>query len=290
MSKVTSRLQRGLAGCDRVFRVLDDRPSIVDRANALPAPELRRGIEFKNVSFQYTEERGPVLRGINLLIEAGRAIALVGETGSGKSTFVNLLPRFYDPTEGSIVFEGIDQRDLQVKSLRDNIAIVTQDPVLFNDTVANNIAYGRSSEQRPDRERIEAAAKAAKLHDFIVEQLPQAYDTVIGSRGTLLSGGQKQRLAIARAIYRDAPILILDEATSSLDSETEALIQEALNYLMQNRTTVVVAHRLSTIQKCDEIYVMDKGRFVEHGTHQELLRKNGRYARYHEIQFGRDVA
>ncbi|MGI8906104.1 MAG: ABC transporter ATP-binding protein [Candidatus Sumerlaeaceae bacterium] len=284
MSKVTSRLQRGLAGCDRVFHVLDQHPVIVDSPGAVFAPVLKDGIEFRDATFQYTPERGPVLRDISLKLRAGRAIALVGETGSGKSTFVNLLPRFYDPTEGAILFDGIDLRQLQVKSLRDQIAIVTQDPVLFNDTIANNVAYGHRRAGKPDRAAVEAATKAAKLHDFIVD-LPNGYDTMIGSRGSLLSGGQKQRLAIARAIYRDAPILILDEATSSLDSETESLIQEALNNLMEHRTTVVVAHRLSTIQRCDEIYVMDKGRFIEHGTHDELLVKNGRYARFHQIQF-----
>jgi subfamily B ATP-binding cassette protein MsbA len=290
MSKVTSRLQRGLAGCDRVFFVLDQRPLMVDKPGAIPAGPLREGITFSNVTFQYSADRGPVLHNIELKLRAGRAIALVGETGSGKSTFVNLLPRFYDPTEGAILYDNVDLRDLQIISLRDQIAIVTQDPVLFNDTVANNIAYGHRQGVTPERVAVEAAAKAAKLHEFIMAQLPQGYDTVIGSRGSLLSGGQKQRLAIARAIFRDAPILILDEATSSLDSETESLIQEALNNLMQNRTTVVVAHRLSTIQRCDEIYVMDKGRFIEHGTHEELLKYNGRYARFYQIQFGGEVA
>jgi len=284
MSRVTTRLQRGLAGADRVFTVLDTQPEITDRPNAVPAQRLTDAIEFRNVHFRYSADRALALDSINLRLPAGKAIALVGETGSGKSTLVNMLPRFYDPTEGDILYDGKNLRDLTIKSLRQQIAIITQDVVLFDDTIANNIAYG--VEGPPDMNRVVAAAEAANAHGFITAKLPQGYETPVGTRGSRLSGGERQRIAIARAIYRNVPILILDEATSALDSETESLIQDALNHVMEGRTVVVVAHRLSTIQNCDEIYVMDHGRFVENGTHEELLRQNGRYARFHAIQFG----
>lgn len=281
-SKVTSKIQKGLAGCERVFAVLDTQPSIVDKPDAVRANPLQQGIEFDHVTFSYARSKQPALMDINFTIPAGSAIALVGETGSGKSSLANLIPRFYDPTSGAVRYDGIDLRDLQMKSIREQIAIVTQEVVLFDDTVANNIAYGI---QRPVEDaEIVAAAKAARAHDFIM-RMPNGYETSIGSRGARLSGGERQRLAIARAILKNAPILILDEATSALDSETEALIQEALAELIQGRTTMVIAHRLSTIQNCDRIYVLDKGRIIEQGTHQELLSANGRYARFYNRQF-----
>lgn len=281
-SKVTSKIQKGLAGCDRVFAVLDTKPVIVDRPYAVEALPLVQSLEFREVTFSYSRSKQPALKDISITIPAGTAVALVGETGSGKSTLANLIPRFYDPTEGAVLYDGTDLRDLQIKSLRNQLAIVTQEVVLFDDSVSNNIAYGI---QRPvEMDEIVAAAKAAKAHDFIM-RLPNGYDTPVGSRGTRLSGGERQRLAIARAILKDAPILILDEATSALDSETEALIQEALANLIKGRTTIVIAHRLSTIQNCDRIYVLDGGRIIEQGSHSDLLEHEGRYARFHKIQF-----
>jgi subfamily B ATP-binding cassette protein MsbA len=282
--RTTSKIQKGLAGCDRVFGVLDTSATIVDRPGAVEAKPLREAVAFEGVGFTYGRGRPVVLHDINLRVPAGRAVAIVGETGSGKSTLVNLLPRFYDPTAGRLTWDGTDLRDLQVVSLRDRIALITQDVVVFDATIAENISYGRHRDAT--RDEIVEAAKAANAHRFI-EKLPHGYDTLVGAHGTRLSGGERQRIAIARAILKDAPVMILDEATSSLDSETEALIQEALARVMKGRTVFVIAHRLSTIQKCDEIYVMDAGRFVEHGTHGELLARNGQYARYHAIQFGK---
>jgi len=281
-SKVTSKIQRGLAGCDRVFSVLDTKPVIVNKPGAIAADSLKQSLKFDDVIFSYSKSKQPALQNITLEIPAGTAVALVGETGSGKSTLANLIPRFYDPIKGRVLYDGIPLTDLQIKSLRSQLAIVTQEVVLFDDSVANNIAYGI---QRPvEQTEIEAAARAAKAHDFIT-RLPQGYDTAVGSRGARLSGGERQRLAIARAILKDAPILILDEATSALDSETEALIQEALMNLIKGRTTIVIAHRLSTIQNCDRIYVLDQGSIIEEGSHRELLSSDGRYARFHRIQF-----
>lgn len=285
--KTNTKLQRGLAGCDRVFGLLDSEPRIRERPGAPEARPLRTAIELRNVSLRYQEDRAPALNGINLRIEAGTSIALVGSAGCGKSTLANLIPRFYDPTEGQVTWDGTDLRDLSLASLRRQIALVTQDVILFDDTIANNIAFG--AEGTVSREQIEAAARAARAHDFIMS-LPQGYDTMVGGRGQLLSGGQRQRLAIARALVRNAPVLILDEATSALDSETEALLQEALAELVRGRTVLVIAHRLSTIQNCDRIYVMEQGRFVEDGPHDELLERNGRYARFYNIQFGRAPA
>jgi subfamily B ATP-binding cassette protein MsbA len=284
VSKTNARIQRGLAGCDRVYSVLDLRPSIVDKPDALSVGPLQREICFENVTFAYERNADLVLHDINLRVPVGKAVAFVGETGAGKSTLLSLLPRFYDPTGGRITYDGIDLRDIKLKSLREQMSIITQEVILFDDTVANNIAYGMRGQVSP--EQIEAAARAANAHKFITEKLPEGYETPIGSRGVRLSGGERQRLAIARAILRNAPILILDEATSSLDSETEALIQEALTRVIKGRTVFVIAHRLSTIMNCDEIYVMDGGRFVERGTHDELMALGGRYARYFNIQHG----
>lgn len=286
-SKTNSRVQKGLASCDRVFGVIDLKPTIVDREGAIEAAPLQEAIEFRNITFSYQPSLPPVLHNINLTVPARKAIAFVGETGSGKSTLVNLLPRFFDPCEGSIIYDGHDLRDLKVQSLRDQIALISQDVILFDDTVANNIAYGMRTP--PSREQIEQAAKAANAHQFISQKLPRGYDTMIGSRGARLSGGERQRIAIARAILKNSPILILDEATSALDSATEALIQDALLNVIKGRTVFVIAHRLSTIQNCDEIYVIDNGRFVEHGTHEELLLREGRYAYFHSIQFGKSA-
>lgn len=281
-SKVTSKIQKGLAGSDRVFAVLDTHPAIVDKPQAIEAQPLSRELRFDEVTFSYSRNKQPALQDISFSIQAGTAVALVGETGSGKSTLVNLIPRFFDPTSGSVIYDGVNLRDLQIKSVRRQLAIVTQEVVLFDDTIGNNIAYGI---QRPVvQEELVEAARAAKAHEFIM-RLPDGYDTRIGSRGARLSGGERQRLAIARAILKDAPILILDEATSALDSETESVIQEALSNLIRGRTTIVIAHRLSTIQNCDRIYVLDQGKIIEEGSHTELLEREGRYSRFHRIQF-----
>lgn len=281
-SKVTSKIQKGLAGSDRVFAVLDTQPAIVDKPDAVEAHPLKSELRFDNVTFSYSKNKQPALQNISFSIQAGTAVALVGETGSGKSTLANLIPRFFDPTSGSVIYDGVNLRDLQIKSVRRQLAIVTQEVVLFDDTIGNNIAYGI---QRPVvQEELVVAARAAKAHEFIM-RLPDGYDTRIGSRGSRLSGGERQRLAIARAILKDAPILILDEATSALDSETESVIQEALSNLIRGRTTIVIAHRLSTIQNCDKIYVLDQGRIIEEGSHAELLEREGRYSRFHRIQF-----
>jgi subfamily B ATP-binding cassette protein MsbA len=285
-SKVSSKIQRGLAGCDRVFAVLDQFPKIVDKPGASAVAPLKDALSFNNVTFHYNVGQPAQLKNINLRIPAGSAIALVGETGSGKSTMANLIPRFFDVTEGSLTYDDVDVKDVQIKSLRSQLAIVTQDVVLFDDSVANNIAYGL--QRNVGRQEIEEAAKAARAHDFIM-RLPKGYDTTIGSRGSRLSGGERQRLAIARAILKDAPILILDEATSALDSETESLIQEALTNLIKGRTTIIIAHRLSTIRNCDRIYVLDNGRIIEEGSHAELLNREGRYARFHNYQFAEPV-
>ncbi len=288
VSRTTGKIQRGLAGCDRVFAALDTVPHLVDAPGAVPAVAPQRSIEFRDVHFGYALGKEPVLRGISLTVPVGRAVALVGETGSGKSTLVNLLPRFFDPTKGAVLWDGADLRTLQVKSLREQISLITQDVILFDSTIAENIAYGHTREVT--RDEVVAAARAANAHDFITRNLANGYDTQVGARGVRLSGGERQRIAIARAILKDAPVMILDEATSALDSETEALIQEALTRVMKGRTVFVIAHRLSTIQNCDEICVIDQGVFVERGTHDELLRRGGQYARYYNIQFGKQKA
>ncbi|TMA64467.1 MAG: ABC transporter ATP-binding protein, partial [Deltaproteobacteria bacterium] len=273
-------IQQGLAGADRVFELLDTRPQVVDRPAARVLRAVRDGIAFEDVSFAY-EPGEPVLRHIDLRIRVGEVVALVGMSGGGKSTLADLIPRFYDPTEGRITVDGVDLRDLTLASLRAQIAVVTQFTFLFNDSVRTNIAYGD-----PDRstEEIVAAARAANAHDFILE-LPRGYDTHIGDLGVRLSGGQRQRLAIARALLKNAPILILDEATSALDTESEGLVQEALERLMANRTTLVVAHRLSTVRRADRIIVLVRGEVVESGTHDELLAQAAEYRKLYELQF-----
>jgi subfamily B ATP-binding cassette protein MsbA len=252
---------------------------IQERPGARHAETVREGIAYERVSFSY--ETRPVLRDVSLPIRAGEIVALVGPSGAGKSTFVNLLPRFFDPTAGRVTIDGLDIRDLKLKSLRALIGIVTQETVLFNDTIRNNIAYGRSD---LPLERVREAAAAAYADEFIM-QLPEGYGTVIGEAGVRLSGGQRQRLAIARALLKNAPILILDEATSHLDSESEALVQKALYNLMQGRTTLVIAHRLSTVTRADRIVVMEGGRIIEEGSHRELLSLGGSYKRLFDLQF-----
>ncbi|HEX9265036.1 MAG TPA: ABC transporter transmembrane domain-containing protein [Candidatus Binatia bacterium] len=278
LSRTYTSVHQGLAGAERVFEMLDEKPTIADKPDAKEAKPFNRRMEFKDVSFAYAD--APVLKRINLTIEAGQMVALVGMSGVGKSTLVDLIPRFYDVSAGQILIDGVDVRDLTVRSLRSQIGIVTQHTFLFNDTVRNNIAYGLSDS---DPNAIIAAAKAAHAHEFIAA-MPSGYDSTIGEMGMQLSGGQRQRLAIARALLKNAPILVLDEATSALDTDSERLVQDALENLMATRTTIVIAHRLSTVRRADRIVVMVNGSIAEEGTHEELLAKNGEYSRLYTIQ------
>jgi subfamily B ATP-binding cassette protein MsbA len=278
LARTYTAVHQGLAGAERVFEILDEAPEIHDKPDARVARPFSQSIEFHNVSFGYKET--PVLKGVDLKIEAGQMVALVGMSGVGKSTLVDLIPRFYDVREGRVAVDGVDVRDLTVSSLRGQIGIVTQHTFLFNDSIRNNIAYGEPGRRMED---IIAAATAANAHDFI-SALPDGYDSVIGEMGMQLSGGPRQRLAIARALLKNAPILILDEATSSLDAESERSVQDALETLMAMRTTIVIAHRLSTIRKADRIVVMVGGTIAEEGTHEELLHRNGEYSRLYSIQ------
>lgn len=281
LAGANNTIQQALSAAERVFGVLD-LENEQDRDQGLrELSPITRSLEFRGVTFQYDGTEQPALRDINLSMSAGEVVALVGSSGSGKTTLANLVPRFYEPTRGMILLDGQNTREGTLKSLRRQIGIVSQDTVLFDETVRNNIAYGKLD--AAEHELVEAA-QAAYAHDFI-QRLPDGYDTVIGENGVKLSGGERQRLAIARAILRDPPILILDEATSSLDSESERIVQLALSNLMRNRTTLVIAHRLSTVQNADRIIVLDRGRIVETGSHEELLRNGGRYQRLHAIQF-----
>ena len=276
-----TQLQEGIAAASRVFGIVDREVHLKEAPDAKPL-ELKRGeIEFKNISFAYAPG-SPVLRNISLAVPPGRTVALVGPSGSGKSTLVNLCLRFFDPDRGKVLIDGQDIAHITIDSLREAIALVTQDPVLFDDTIRANIAYG----SKPlDEAKVVEAAKAAAAHDFIMA-LPKGYDTRVGEAGGLLSGGERQRIAFARALYKDAPILLLDEPTSSLDSEAEAKVQAALEELMRGRTVLMIAHRLSTVKKADLICVIDEGRIVETGRHDELVAKGGLYTRLHRTQFG----
>ena len=282
LSRVNANIQQAMAAAARIFEMLDTHSEVLERPDARPLVPLTRGIEFKDVSFAYDDGIGKaVLKNVSFGARAGQVIALVGLSGAGKTTLVNLLPRFYDVTGGGIYIDGVDIRDITLTSLRQQIGIVTQETVLFDDTIANNIAYGLPSSTP---QAIEEAARAAHAHEFI-QTLPAKYETQIGERGQRLSGGQRQRLAIARALLKNSPILILDEATSSLDAESELLVQDALANLMRNRTAFVIAHRLSTVRRADAIVALERGRVAEIGRHEELLAKPaGVYAKLYALQ------
>ncbi len=283
LSGLNNDIQNGLAAASRVYEVLDTRPQILEAPQAVELAPLRQGIELREVGFQYREGEA-VLKNINLKVPVGQVLALVGTSGGGKTTLANLLPRFYEVNEGAILIDGQDIRQVTLKSLRSQIAIVTQQTILFNDTVRANIAYGRPE---AGLEQVKDAARAAYALDFI-ERLPKGFDTNIGEAGVLLSGGERQRISIARALLADRPILILDEATSSLDTESEMFVQKALENLMRGRTTFVIAHRLSTIQRADRIVVISAGSIVEEGRHEELLAMGGQYLRLYRMQFAVD--
>jgi subfamily B ATP-binding cassette protein MsbA len=296
LNKVNLSLNTALSAAERVFRMLDIENDVREKPDARELASVGGGIRYENVTFTYsppppagapearttpTANATVVLRNVDLNVSPGEIVAVVGGSGAGKSTLVNLLPRFYDVTEGRVTIDGVDVRDAKLTSLRRLMGFVTQEVILFNDTVRNNIAYGRSD---VDERLVIEAAKAANAHEFIMN-LPNGYDTVIGESGVLLSGGQRQRLAIARALFKDPPILILDEATSALDTESERLVQQALNNLMRGRTTLVIAHRLSTIRSAHKIVVLDRGTIVEAGNHEELLARRGVYRKLYDLQF-----
>jgi subfamily B ATP-binding cassette protein MsbA len=281
LSRVHAENQHALAASSRIYDILEEEPKITEKYNALPINEFKERIEFSNVWFKYNEEEDFVLKNIKLEAKKGETIALVGHSGAGKSTMVGLIPRLYDSQKGGVLIDGEDVRELKIKDLRSLIAVVSQDLVLFNATVRDNIAYGREG---ATQQEIEEAAKKAFAYDFI-QKLPQGFSTVIGDRGFRLSGGERQRISIARAILRDAPILILDEATSQLDSSSEQLIKEALYNLMKGKTTFVIAHRLSTVQKADKIVVMEKGRIAEEGDHASLISRKSLYKKLYDLQF-----
>ncbi len=277
-SQALTQLQKGIASARRIFELTDMVPAIEDKPNAVELKEFKEAIVFRNVGFAYNQKQ--VLSNINITIPKGKMVALVGPSGGGKSTLADLVPRFYDTVAGEILIDGHPLKDYKIESLRSHMGIVTQESILFNDTIFNNIAFGMAG---ATREKVEHAARIANAHDFIM-QTEHGYDTVIGERGSKLSGGQRQRLSIARAVLKNPPILIMDEATSALDSESEKLVQDAISKLMENRTTLVIAHRLSTIQHADEIVVLQEGKIVEQGTHAQLISRDGLYRKLNEIQ------
>jgi subfamily B ATP-binding cassette protein MsbA len=281
LSRVNTTLQQALAASERIFHLLDRHTEVKERDAAQPLQPLRRSVEFRNVAFAYDDADTPILRDVSFRVAAGQVVAIVGLSGAGKTTLANLIPRFYDVTGGAVLIDDVDVRDVTLKSLRRQVGIVTQETVLFDETIASNIAYGSPDASQAD---IEAAARAAHAHEFILQQ-PGGYETRIGERGQKLSGGQRQRLAIARALLKDSPILILDEATSALDAESEQLVQDALANLMRNRTAFVIAHRLSTIRRADVIVALERGRVAEIGRHDELLAKpDSVYAKLYALQ------
>ncbi len=282
LSGVNNRIQESSAAGDRIFEIMDVPPQIIDVENAKEIRAFETSIVFDNLCFKYDDAEELTLKDINFTVKKGEVVALVGSSGGGKTTLVDLIPRFYDPVSGAILLDGVDIRNIKISSLRKLLGIVTQETVLFNDTIKNNIAYGVNS---CTEEELFAAAKAANAHDFIME-LPKGYDTVIGERGTKISGGQRQRLSIARALLKNPPIMILDEATSALDNESEALVQVAIERLMKDRTSFVIAHRLSTVKHADKILVIDEGKIVQTGIHDELIKEEGGiYKKLYELQF-----
>ncbi len=280
LSQANMEIQQGLAAAQRLFEIIDTPPAIVDKPNAIAISSISKSVKYENVWFTYGK-REFKLEDINFELGKGEILALVGPSGGGKSTIVDLLPRFYDPTDGRITIDGTDIRDLRLSSLRSLMGIVTQETILFNDTIANNIAYGQKD---TPIEKIKEVAHTAFADEFIMK-MPNGYDTIIGDRGIKLSGGQKQRLAIARALFKDPPILIFDEATSALDTESEILIQKAIDNLLTGRTVIVIAHRLSTIRGANQILMINNGKIVERGTHADLLNQNGLYKKLHDMQF-----
>ncbi|MCW5957480.1 MAG: ATP-binding cassette domain-containing protein [Pyrinomonadaceae bacterium] len=284
ISRQHNEISKAFAAAKDVWDVLDETEVLPEKENGVELEPLKEQIELREISFNYQNDTKKIIDGISLEVKKGSVVALVGESGSGKSSLIKIVQRLYDPTEGSVIWDGVDIRDAKVASLHKQIALVTQETVLFNDTVKYNITYGKPEATELE---IREAARIAFADDFI-EELPQGYETVVGERGTFLSGGQRQRIAIARAVLVNASVLILDEATSALDTESEMLVQQAIENLMQNRTSIVIAHRLSTIRKADKIVVMDRGRIVETGTHAELLEKDGRYRRLYDLQFANE--